>query len=102
MSTPLEVPLDSLETVELPVHDNPCSLILAGDRLISGIKIDDAQARMAKPHFSILRDPVPLAVGATMIQTFGCAFQGSRAYLSATREYSDNSTHTFVVLLLWR
>jgi hypothetical protein len=58
----LELVLDRLEPVELSVDDDPGALVLAGDRLIAGREVDDAQPRMAEGHASVGRDPVALSV----------------------------------------
>src|SRR4029453_3313237 len=48
VSATLEFLLDSLEIVELAVDDDPRALVFAGDGLIAGREVDDAQPRMAK------------------------------------------------------
>jgi hypothetical protein len=39
------------------------ALILAGDRLIAGLEIDDAKPRMTKADAAVRRDPMALASG---------------------------------------
>ena len=43
----LEVALHTLEVVELAVDDDPHALVFAGDRLIAGRQVDDAEPGMA-------------------------------------------------------
>src|ERR1035438_743602 len=90
--------LNCLKPVELPVHNNPRPLIFAGNRLVPGREIDNAQPSVTKSHFPIARDPLPLPVRPTVIQAFGRTFQNHRRHRSPARKDSNDSTHTFVVL----
>ena len=53
MAPRLELPLDRLVSVELTVDDDARLLVFAGDRLIAGREIDDAQARVTEPDASV-------------------------------------------------
>src|SRR4029450_2664101 len=64
----LEFVLDCLEIVELAVDDDPRPLVFAGDGLIAGREIDDAQPRMAKGHSPVGGYPVALSVGSPMVK----------------------------------
>ena len=59
----LEFALDRFVTVEFAVDDDPRLFVLAGDRLISGCEIDDAQPSVAKGNPAVRRYPMPLPSG---------------------------------------
>ena len=68
VASALEVALHALEVVELAVDDDPQALVLAGDRLIAGGQVDDAEPGMAQPDPPVRRDPRPLSVRPAMMQ----------------------------------
>ena len=71
VSRAFELALDPLEVVELAVHDDLPPPVLVRDRLIAGHQVDDAEPRVAQPHPSVRRDPMPLAIGSAMVQSRG-------------------------------
>ena len=89
----LELTLDSLIVVELPVHDDMSSLILAGDRLITGTKIDDAESRVSEPYASVRRDPGALAIGPALDQSTRRTFEIVWRDGSARRKQRDDAAH---------
>ena len=74
----LELPLNRLETVELAVHDDARLLVLAGDRLIPGREVDDAQTRMAQPDAAVGGRPLSLPVRSAMRERLGGTGQRRR------------------------
>jgi hypothetical protein len=45
--------------------------VLACDRLIAGLEIDDAEPRMTKGNSAIWADPIVLSVRAAMMEVLG-------------------------------
>ena len=45
--------------------------VFAGDRLIAGGQVDDAEPRMPEGNAAVGRDPMALPVGAAMIEALG-------------------------------
>ena len=68
MARVFEFFLDGLVAVELSIDDDVNTLILVCDWLIAGGEVDDAEARVPERNFSVTRDPLPPAVGPTMIE----------------------------------
>ena len=89
----LELALDRLEIVELAVDDDPRALVFAGDRLIAGRQVDDAQPRMAEGDAPIGGDPVALAVGPAMVEAPGGAFDRGRRDGRLTGKDGCNAAH---------
>ncbi len=50
MAAPRQLVLDPLEVVELAVDDDVQAPVFAGDRLVPGRQVDDAQPRVAEAH----------------------------------------------------
>jgi hypothetical protein len=73
----LEVALSALEVVELAVDDDVQGLVLAGDRLIAGGQVDDAESGMDQPDSPIIGDPPPLPIRSAVGETESCLFQGN-------------------------
>src|SRR6476661_6896813 len=90
---PCELALDPLEVVELSVHNDVAPTVLARDRLIAGHQIDDAQPGVSQPHPSMRRNPLPPAIGATMVQSQGGAFERFRRDASGRVIDRDDATH---------
>ena len=68
MAARLELALDALVVVELAVDDDVQALVLAGDRLIAGVQVDDAEPRVPEADSPVRRDPLPAAVRSAMMQ----------------------------------
>src|SRR5262249_39052516 len=68
MPRTFEFTLNGFVAVELAINDDPGSLVLACDRLIAGLEIDDAEPRMAKSNPAVRADPMALPVGAAVIE----------------------------------
>ena len=99
MAPTLQFPLNRLKPVELSVHNNPRSPILARDRLVARGEIDDAQARVSKPNSPVLRYPLALPVWATVIKTTRCALKHFGGHTIATRKNGYDSTHDWISFL---
>src|SRR5262249_35690338 len=67
--------LDPLEIVELAVDHDVKAVVLAGNRLISGRQVDDAQPRMAQAHATVGGQPGTLAVRTAVRQPPGRPLQ---------------------------
>ena len=67
----LEFALDRFVPVEFTVDDDTGLFVLAGDRLISGREIDDAEPRVAKSNEAVRRYPMALPIGATVMKAVG-------------------------------
>src|SRR5262249_50886249 len=57
-----EVALGALEVVDLAVDDDPHRLVLAGDRLLAGRQVDDAEPGVAQPGAPVAGEPGALSV----------------------------------------
>jgi hypothetical protein len=51
-------------------------LILAGDRLIAGGEIDDAEARVPQGDAAVWGDPVPLPIRSAMVEALRGTLHG--------------------------
>src|SRR5437773_6687981 len=91
----LELALDRLIGVEFAIDDDPCLFVLAGDRLIAGRKIDDAEAGMSERNPPVGGNPVTLAVGATMPETAGRPLQRGCGNRFTLREKGHNTAHAW-------
>ena len=89
----LEVALHALEVVELAVDDDPQALVLAGDRLIAGRQVDDAEPGVAQPDPPIAGDPRPLSVRPAVGESEGRLLQGGGRDRSPRRVHRHNPTH---------
>jgi len=49
--------------------------VLVGDRLVAGHQVDDAEPRVAESDAPVFGDPLPLAVGAAVVQAGGRSCQ---------------------------
>src|SRR5689334_1211524 len=85
MAGPFQFLLDRFVAIELAVADDRRASVFAGDRLIAGGEIDDAEARVAQTHFAVGAQPVTLAVRAAMLQACGCPAHILKVDFSATR-----------------
>jgi len=93
VASSLELALDRLVAVELPVDDDPRLLVLAHDRLVAGREVDDAEARMTEPDASVVGHPLAPAVGPSVTKGAGGARQRLGINGLRSREDSDDSTH---------
>jgi len=89
----LELRLHSLVVVELAVGDDPHASILAGDGLIAGREVDDAEARVAERGAAARVDPSLLTVGAAMLQRADGAIQGLDRDLAALTKDCNDAAH---------
>ena len=94
----LEVPLDRLEVVELAIDDDPRALVFAGDRLIAGRKVDDAQPRMTKSDSFICGQPLTVPVGPAMVKAPCGAFDRCRRNRVPSGEDRCDATHIWMSL----
>src|SRR6185312_584697 len=95
--------LDRFVAVEFAVDDDPRLLVFAGDWLIAGCKVNDAEPRVTERDPAIRRNPVALTVGAAMIQALRGLLHHVCGNRTTAREHCDNSTHEFPLLCqdLW-
>jgi hypothetical protein len=89
----LKRPLDRLIAVELAIDDDPCPFVLAGDRLVSRRKIDDAEPRMAEADTAVRRDPIAPPIRATMMKAAGGPLERAVRYRLAAGENCNESAH---------
>ena len=66
---------DGFVAVELAVDRDVDALIFAGDGLIAGSEIDDAEARMPQGHPAVRGDPLALAIRAAMVEALRGALE---------------------------
>src|SRR5262245_29891877 len=99
MARLLKLTLNWLVAVEFPVNDDVGQAILAGNRLGSGRKVDDAKTRMAKGDRSVRRYPVVFSIRAAVMEAVGRAPQSCLDNGATMREKSNYSTHSSVILL---
>ncbi len=96
---PLEFVLDDFEIVELAVDDDLRTLVFAGDRLIAGREIDDAQPRVPKGHSPVGGYPVALSIGTPMVKApSGPLDRGGREGC-LTGEDGRNTAHGWAKLI---
>ena len=79
--------------VELAIDDDPGGLVLVRDRLIAGLKIDDAEARVSEAGLPMRRDPGSLAVRSTVMERAHGACESIRRNGRTLGKHRDNSTH---------
>ena len=94
VATTFEVALDTLEIVELTVDDDPHALVLAGDRLLAGGQVDDAEPGMSHPNPPIGSDPRSLAVGTAMGEPRGRLLQDSGRNRRTGGAYCHDPAHS--------
>src|SRR5262249_15000624 len=83
----------ALEVVELAVDDGVQRAVLVGERLVAGVKIDDAEPRVAEADAPPRRQPLLLAIGPAVMEDPG---GGQRRLLGgwvAARERRHGSAH---------
>src|SRR5207249_6110143 len=88
-----ELVLDRLVAVEFAVDNDLKLFVLIGDRLISGRKINDAQACVPETDPGVRSDPIALAIRTTMAETLCGLFEYAGSDRGMGREDSDDSTH---------
>ena len=88
-----EVALDALEVVELAVDDDLQRLVLAGDRLIAGRQVDDAEPGMAQPDPTIVGEPRPLSVRSAVGESERRSLQGVGRNRLPRRIHRHDPTH---------
>src|SRR5437660_10419609 len=98
MTRLFELPLDRFIAVEFAVNDDPGAPVLARDRLISSCKVDDAEPRVPKGNSPVGCNPMALPIRAPVIKTLGSALHYRCRDGITTREESNNSAHTDVLL----
>src|SRR6185503_13834224 len=76
MARRAQLALDPLEVVKLPVHHDVPAAVLARDRLVARGEVDDAEPCVAEADAAVRGDPVPLPVGAPVVQSGGGVGQG--------------------------
>ena len=94
-----EFALDRFIAVEFAVDDDPGLFVLAGDRLISGCEIDDAEPRVAEGNAAVGRNPVALPIGAAMIEALGGPLHAA-AEIGSRREKRATIPHMLMPSLL--
>ena len=85
--------LDGFVAVELAIDDDVNAAIFAGDGLVAGGEVDDAEAGVAQGDFSVGGDPVAPAVGATVVEALRGSLKGDFGDGITTREQCDDSAH---------
>ena len=93
VASALEVLLYALEVVELAIDDDPQALVLAGDRLLAGGQVDDAESGMAEPDPPIAGDPRPLSIRPAVGEPEGRLLQGGGRDRSPRRVHRRNPAH---------
>ncbi len=82
---------DRFVAVELAIGDEARAFVPAGDRLIAGRQVDDAEPGVAKAHRSVRADPVALPIGPAMMKPgrrpLDC-FELNRLTTREDREYA--------------
>src|SRR5438046_9766949 len=86
-----ELVLDRLVAVEFAVDNDLKLFVLIGDRLISGRKINDAQACVPETDPGVRSDPIALAIRTTMAETLCGLFEYAGSDRGMGREDSDDS-----------
>jgi hypothetical protein len=89
--------LDCFIAVKLTVDHDSGPAVFTHDGLLASRKVDDTKARVSQRNASVLRQPVALAVWATMIQALGGSLQSCFRTRSPAREERDNSAHRFLL-----
>ena len=97
----LRVPAGWLVTVELAVDDDVRAFVLAGDRLVAGGEIDDAEPRVTESNAAVWADPVALPIGTAMIEAARGAFKRRHRDRVPARKKCDNSAHSGCLLVQW-
>ena len=93
-----ELFLNCFVAVKFAVDDDVRAFVLAGDRLIAGGQVDDAQPRVPQGDEAIRGNPLPLPIGSAVIQTLrGSVHRRFRDRIAA-REERNNSTHSLCSL----
>jgi len=93
MAAPGQLVLDALEVVELPVDDDLQAPVLAGNRLVPGRQVDDAQPRVAQADAMVGVHPGALTIRAPVGQPLGGAMQLFRADRTRRRKHSHDAAH---------
>lgn len=88
--------------VKLAIDDDVRAVVFAGDGLVAGGEIDDAQARVAEADAVIAAYPLPLAIGPTVMQRLRRAFEYLGRYRRSARVKGRNSTHVVACSWFWR
>ena len=70
-----QLALDGFVAVELSVDNDSCAAIVAGDRLLTGLEVDDAQPRMTQGDAPVIGHPIALRVRSAMLEAIGCTMQ---------------------------
>jgi hypothetical protein len=86
-----EFVLDRLVAVEFAVNNDLKLFVLICDRLISGRKINDAQAGVPETDPGIRSEPIALAVRTTMAETLCSRFEYPASDRGMRRENSNDS-----------
>src|SRR4029077_14041896 len=82
-----------LEVVKLAVDDDPQALVLAGDRLLAGGQVDDAESGMTQPDPPVAGDPRPLSIRPAVGEPEGRLLQGGGRDRSPRRIHRRNPAH---------
>ncbi len=89
-----ELALDRLVTVELAIDHDTCVRVFAGDRLIAGRKIDDAETAVTKADPPVGRNPQALSIRAAMPEAVGCPREHFVLDRLPARKNPDDPTHS--------
>src|ERR1700730_15067304 len=82
-----------LEVVELAVDDQPEPAVFVGDRLIPGLKIDDAESRVAESGTPLRRNPDALCIRTAVAETPRGTTQCLVGETASFRDRRDDATH---------
>jgi hypothetical protein len=93
-----EFALRALEVVEFAVDDDPQPLVLAGDRLIAGRQVDDAEPGVAQPDPAVFAEPGPLSVRPAVGESAGRPSQRASASIGSRAEYIATIPHMLCLL----
>src|SRR5215471_10555139 len=93
-----ELALSGFIVVEFAVNNNVLAPILAGNGLVSGREVDNAESCMTQSYLPIRRNPLPLSVRAAVIKSPGSLLQHRRRNRATAREYCDDSEHGELLL----
>src|SRR5882672_3438359 len=85
--------LDRLVAVEFAVDNNAERLVLVGDGLISGSKVDNTQTCMSERDAAIWSPPVAHTVRTAMPETPGRLFQRFLSDRSTLRKNGNDAAH---------
>ena len=102
MAAGFEFTLNGLVLIEFAVGDDVRSIVFAGDRLVAGCEIDDAEARVAQADSAVAADPLALSVRAAMIEASSLRVRAVAGETGSRREYTATIPHILRAPMVFR